>query len=311
MMKFLLIIDGEIINPISKESSVGFYQKIFYYIDVINKTLIPVDFRALKTIVTYQTQDFAFIKESDINKAVLKLENALGKQVTDCLLSGNCEIISILNTPGGYGGYAKEIQKCLLYLRNKGALTKVFVFALAASAGFIICAAFEKKYCLMETEFMFHKGGIPKDFLLDEEIDEEDCDCEEEDCDCDDDELMLQVELDEMREHLYVFFSNCDKGQEEECEKLKEICIENHDADTYYSGEHLLRLGIVTDCPDSVSDLIKMLKEEIVIAPTPTGTIQVLLDRLENECNEIVEHGIFRFDKLGLNPVNESPHLRR
>jgi hypothetical protein len=305
MMKFLLIINGEIPN-ISQEGFSNYYQRILYYIDVENSNLISVDFRALTTIVNYKTQSVQLVKEKDKTLAVQNLEKKLGIDVTKNLLNGCCEIISIVNTPGGYGGYAKNIQKCLMYLRKLGALTKVYIFSTAASSGFIICSAFEKKYSLLETEFMFHRGGIPEDILF-----EDDDEYEEEDHGYDEEEMLMDYEMNEMSQYLDMFFANSNKEFEEECENLKKKCLNNHEGDTYYSGEHMFQLGIVTDCSDSVLDLIELFKKEIVIVPTKTGTIQALLNEMEIECNELMKNGIFRPNKLGLGSVNESPFLRR
>jgi hypothetical protein len=307
----LFILVGEIPNPLipdpELENSKPFLERILYVVDKSIPNLIPVNLRMLNRIIRCKTQPVKINSDELCKKSLDIINSDLGVDVVSNILQGNCEIIGIISSPGGHGGTAKDIQNSFDYLNRKGATSKLFVFCQAASAAFILASAFQEKNCLQETEFMFHRGGIPKELEIDntgendngEEADESEIR-----------EMTEQNDKEQMTDHLDSFFANCDPEHKNECEEMKKICLENLDADIYYSGEHLLRMGVIKDCPVSPEDLTKLLEETIGINLRPESNIYKLLRSLEVACHDTIDNGIFKSSD-GFFSDNESPHIRK
>ena len=308
-VSLLFILDGQVPYPFTTnnggESSKPFLERILYVIDRATPKLIPINLRMLNRQIKCITQEIKTYSANSCTEALEILNNDLGANVVSAIIKGNCEILGIMSSPGGHGGTSKDIKYTFDFLNKNGAVSKLFVFDQAASAAFILASAFQEKYCLEETEFMFHRGEIPKELELDQ-IDENSNSEESDKTEMK--EMAEQIDIQEMTEHLDAFFANCDPDYIVECEEMKKVCLENLDADIYYSGEHLHRMGVIKECIDSPENLTKLFEETIGVPLKPESTIYKLLRKLESDCHETIENGIFSF-ALGLFHKNESPHI--
>ena len=283
MRTLIFILTEGIPFPNSKDYDI--VDQMLSYFDRDGNSLKSIRLSLLNTLIVYKTRVTHTISAVEYEALLEELQLNLGKDVVFDLLEGNCEILGIISSTGGYIGAADDFKEIITYLTGKGANSKVFVYDKAASAAFILAGCFREKYCLTKTEFMFHFGSMNEELTFDNSTDES----EDENGDYD----MSQHDYDKVAEYLDGMFNGCDNGVRKECENLKLLCLDNAQSDVFYAGHLLERLGIVDQCSATPQELTTNLVNALNFPVTAGGKFARLLTDLENRGQNIIVDGVF------------------
>ncbi len=297
MTTLLLLITEPIPNPVFEDTK-NYLNRILFHINPDGRKCQTINLRNIIDVLRYRKQKFECFKNCH-DEGIEKLNFDLGEELTNVILDGKCNLIILVDSPGGYNGYASSIIDFILNLRSNGGETISFSFHSTASAAFMIVSAIEKRYSLLESEFMFHKGSIPETpdvdgfaSITENEIDEE---LEKDflDDNFNEDELQNELDIQVMEETYDRFFSNCDDEFRDECNSLQEQSIENIEYDAYFSGEHFLSLGVLEDCALSSEELIDWVLNDLGIIPKEDTKLDRILKGLKASADQAIKTGLF------------------
>lgn len=297
MSKYLLILTTEIPNPFLSDST-DFYNNSFFWIDKRRRKIISINLRDCFNYVRYKTQSYKVVTIKAATKSLKEIEKKIGVAETAKLFSGKCEVIAIINSPGGHGATAHNIVNFIEYLNNKKAKSKAYIYSHAASAACIVVSSFKKKCSFLETEFMLHTSRIPEELQEPMSISEK--------------AINKDYISEEFADYLDVFFASALKSKHKKCEEIIDKALEKTNCDLYLSGEHLNELGIVKDISLNIKEHRSKINKELGLILDEKSHLGKLIVSLEKQFNKLEKKGKFASVNIFENK-NESPffyHLK-